>query len=66
MSEQIESVSAEVDKLNHVTIKIGNKDILAIKEIFKNEADFAPQRYEDKLIIAILRQVMDNPKTVIE
>jgi hypothetical protein len=48
-----------------VTIKVGDEDIKDLKEIFKNEADFKPQVRQDMLIVEILRQVLNNPKTEI-
>jgi len=45
-----------------VTIKIGDYDLLQIEKIFENEADFQPRDPRDELIVAILRQVRDNPK----
>ncbi len=51
--------------MKQVTIKIGDEDIKDLKEIFKNEADFKPQVRQDILIVEILRQVLNNPKTEI-
>jgi hypothetical protein len=51
--------------MKHVTIKIGDEDIKDLKEIFKNESDFKPQVQQDMLIVEILRQVLNNPKTEI-
>ena len=51
--------------MKHVTLKIGDTDIQDLKEIFKNESDFKPMTRQDKLIIEILRQVLDNPKVEI-
>ena len=48
--------------MKQVTIKIGDKDLEDLSEIFKNEADFKPQAKQDLLIIEILRQVLNNPK----
>jgi hypothetical protein len=48
-----------------VTIKVGDEDIKDLKEIFKNETDFKPQVRQDMLIVEILRQVLNNPKTEI-
>jgi hypothetical protein len=48
-----------------VTIKIGDKDIEVLKDIFKNEADFKPQAQQDLLIIEILKQVLNNSKNEI-
>lgn len=49
-----------------VTIKIGETDLRDLAEIFKNEAEFKPQAPQDHLIISILRQVLDNPKTDVD
>lgn len=49
--------------MKQVTIKIGDEDLKDIEEIFKNEPDFKPQARQDYLIIEILRQIKDNPKT---
>jgi hypothetical protein len=51
--------------MKHVTIKIGDEDIKDLKEIFKNESEFKPQVRQDMLIVEILRQVLNNPKTEI-
>ena len=51
--------------MKQVTINIGDEDIKDLKEIFKNEVDFKPQVRQDMLIIEILRQVLNNPKTEI-
>ena len=51
--------------MKHVTIKIGDKDLEVLKDIFKNEADFKPQAQQDRLIIEILKQVLNNSKSEI-
>ena len=51
--------------MKQVTINIGDEDLKDIADIFKNEADFKPQARQDLLIIEILRQVLNNPKTEI-
>lgn len=51
--------------MKQVTIKIGDEDIKDLNEIFKNESDFKPQVRQDMLIVEILRQVVNNPKTEI-
>lgn len=56
----------EENGLFTVQIRIGGKDIETLKNIFANETDFNPQSNEDALIVAILRQVVDGPKTKIE
>ena len=48
-----------------VTIKIGEKDIEDLQTLFKNEENFKPQVSEDFLIVGILKQVLENPKTEI-
>lgn len=45
-----------------VSINIGDDDILDLQNIFKNESNFKPLTKEDKLIINILQQVINNPK----
>lgn len=45
-----------------VTINVGEDDIIDLQNIFKNEANFKPLTKEDKLIINILQQVLNNPK----
>jgi len=39
---------------------------MLLEEIFKNEEDFKPQVKQDYLLIEIMRQVLDNPKTKLE
>lgn len=51
--------------MKQVTINIGDQDLSDVAEIFKNEPDFKPQARQDYLIIEILRQVLNNPKTEI-
>lgn len=51
--------------MKQVTINIGDADLNDVAEIFKNEPDFKPQVRQDYLIIEILRQVLNNPKTEI-
>lgn len=45
-----------------VTINVGDNDIIDLQNIFKNESNFKPLTKEDKLIVNILKQVLDNPK----
>lgn len=45
-----------------VNINIGDDDIIDLQNIFKNEANFKPLTKEDKLIVNILKQILDNPK----
>ncbi len=51
--------------MKSVTIKIGDDDLTDLANIFKNEASFKPMTKEDKLIIKLLKQVLDNPKNEI-
>ena len=51
--------------MKNVTIKIGDDDLEVLTDIFKNESDFKPQAQQDKLIIEILKQVLNNPKSAI-
>ena len=51
--------------MKNVTIKIGDNDLEVLKDIFKNESDFKPQAKQDRLIIEILKQVLNNPKNEI-
>ena len=48
--------------MKSVTIKLGDYDIKTIEDIFDKEPDFKAQDTRDELIVAILRQVKDNPK----
>ena len=48
--------------MKSVTIKIGDYDLLTIEKIFENEKDFAPRDPRDDLLIAIMRQIVKNPK----
>lgn len=48
--------------MKSVTIKIGDYDLLTIEKIFENEKEFAPRDPRDDLLIAIMRQIVDNPK----
>jgi hypothetical protein len=51
--------------MKSVTIKIGDDDLTDLANIFKNESSFKPMAKEDRLIIQILKQVLDNPKNEI-
>ena len=51
--------------MKNVTIKIGDNDLEVLKDIFKSEADFKPQSQQDMLIVEILKQVLNNPKSEI-
>ena len=48
--------------MKSVTIKVGDYDIQTIEKIFENEKDFEPRDPRDELLVAILRQVVENPK----
>lgn len=52
--------------MNNVTIKISDEDIETLEKIFENEPSFNPMTKEDRLIVEIMRQVLNNPKIVIE
>lgn len=47
-----------------VNINIGDSDVQTLRDIFKNEPEFKPQSKEDRLIIAILQQIVDNTRDV--
>ena len=51
--------------MKNVTIKIGDTDLQDLEKIFSNESSFRPVAKEDFLIIEILRQVLNNPKSEI-
>ena len=51
--------------MKNVTIKIGDNDLEVLTDIFKSEADFKPQSQQDMLIVEILKQVLNNPKSQI-
>jgi hypothetical protein len=51
--------------MKNVTVKIGDDDLNDLANIFKNESSFKPMTREDRLIIQILKQVLDNPKNEI-
>ena len=48
--------------MKSVTIKIGDYDLLTIEKIFENEKEFAPRDPRDELLVAVMRQIVDNPK----
>ena len=48
--------------MKSVTIKVGDYDIQTIEKIFENEKGFEPRDPRDELLVAILRQVVENPK----
>ena len=51
--------------MKNVTIKIGDNGLEVLTDIFKSEADFKPQAQQDRLIIEILKQVLNNSKSEI-
>ena len=48
--------------MKSVTIKIGDYDLLTLEKIFDNEKEFAPRDPRDELLVAVMRQIVDNPK----
>ena len=48
--------------MKSVTIKIGDYDLLTLEKIFENEKEFAPRDPRDDLLVAVMRQIVDNPK----
>tara|TARA_A100001515_G_scaffold123334_1_gene107161 strand:- start:374 stop:529 length:156 start_codon:yes stop_codon:yes gene_type:complete len=44
--------------MKEVTISVGDQDIKDLEEIFKNESNFEPQIRQDRLIVAILKEVL--------
>ena len=48
--------------MKSVTIKIGDYDLLTLEKIFENEKEFAPRDPRDELLVAVMRQIVDNPK----
>ena len=48
--------------MKSVTIKIGDYDLLTLEKIFENEEEFAPRDPRDELLVAVMRQIVDNPK----
>ncbi len=48
--------------MKSVTIKIGDYDLKTLDKIFENEQEFKPTDPRDELLIAIMKQVRDNPK----
>ena len=48
--------------MKQVTINIGDSDLEDLKKIFENEKDFKPTAPQDFLLIALMKQIIDNPK----
>jgi len=48
--------------MKQVTINIGDSDLEDLKKIFENEKDFKPVAPQDYLLIALMKQVINNPK----
>tara|TARA_B100001939_G_C16935983_1_gene616030 strand:+ start:1992 stop:2147 length:156 start_codon:yes stop_codon:yes gene_type:complete len=44
--------------MREITINVGDEDIKDLQEIFKNEANFEPQVKQDRVIVAILKEVL--------
>lgn len=49
--------------MKQVTIKIGDQDLKDLEKIFENENDFKPAAPQDYLLIALMKQIINNPKT---
>lgn len=49
--------------MKEVTIKIGDSDLKDLEKIFENEKDFNPVAPQDFLLIALMKQIINNPKT---
>lgn len=60
-----ENTTEDSTKFYNTTIRIGELDIKTLQGIFENESDFKPQSREDRLIIEVMRQVLNNEKTLI-
>ncbi len=48
--------------MKEVTIQIGDKDIEVLEDIFKNESNFEPVVQQDRVIVAILKEVLNKSK----
>jgi hypothetical protein len=49
--------------MKEVTIQIGEDDIQVLEEIFKNESNFEPVVKQDRVIVAVLREVLNKSKS---
>ena len=52
--------------MREVTIQVGENDIQTLEEIFKNESNFEPIVQQDRVIVAILKEVLTKSKQVEE
>ena len=48
--------------MKKVSITVGDYDVELLKKIFENEAGFEPRDDRDKLLIQLMRQIIENPK----
>jgi hypothetical protein len=60
-----ENTTEDSTKFYNTTVRIGELDIKTLQGIFANESDFKPQSREDRLLIEIMRQVLNNEKILI-
>jgi len=49
--------------MKQVTITIGDSDLKDLEKIFENEKEFKPVTPQDHLLIALMKQIVENPKT---
>ncbi|MEY2973119.1 MAG: hypothetical protein RI886_896 [Pseudomonadota bacterium] len=49
--------------MKEVTIQIGEDDIQVLEEIFKNESNFEPVVKQDRVIVAVLKEVLNKSKS---
>ena len=49
--------------MKEVTIQIGEDDIQVLEEIFKNESNFEPVVKQDRVIVAVLKEVLNKFKS---
>ena len=48
--------------MKEITIQIGESDLEDLETIFENESNFEPQVDQDRVIISILKEVLDKSK----
>jgi len=48
--------------MKQITIEIGEDDIQTLEEIFKNESNFEPVVKQDRVIVAVLKEVLNKSK----
>lgn len=48
--------------MKKVSIIVGDYDVELLERIFENEAGFEPRDDRDKLLIQLMRQIIENPK----